>query len=107
MYPHKREIKNDLFDIAARARELDPDYRIFFDTVSGRFELHNMRFKDTLQCVLPFDRLDARTVDYIRETRIENADRLLIKIERENDALYRKTASEIKSKALDKLEGIL
>jgi light-regulated signal transduction histidine kinase (bacteriophytochrome) len=78
------KITNDVFDIAKRIKELDAGYEIFYMTTKNRFEVYK---EGERMSVLPFDKLDARTVEYLRETRIENQQRLLEKIDRHNEML--------------------
>ena len=77
-------IENDVCDIAWRIREVDPDYYIVYNRRLGRFELHDAACRDTFACVLPYDRLDERSVRHARRTRVELLERLLEELEREN-----------------------
>ncbi len=81
------EIKNDLFDIAARIKSIDENYKIYFNGDTRRFELHHAAKSPTLQSVLPFSSLDKRTVDYTLESAVKNKELILERIERENAAL--------------------
>lgn len=67
-----RLISSNCFDIPNRVRELDEDYRLYYNAKKNLIELHNIRFKPSFQLVLPYSQLDSRTIDYIRQTRVEN-----------------------------------
>jgi hypothetical protein len=79
-------IHDDLHQIAARLREVDDRYRVFRNEALGRFEVHTEQQPNSksLACVVPYERLDERTVDYVRMTRIENFDANLDEITRNN-----------------------
>lgn len=91
-------VTNDLFDIAWRLRAVNDDYRLFYNTLSAKYEVHSAE-RGTVQFVVPFDALDARTVEYARRTRVQNAREIFDEIERANaDAdklLARKKAERV------------
>lgn len=74
---------DDLFGIANRLKEIDPSYEVRYNAKKGRFELYGGRKKELI-IRLPFDKLDARTVEYVRKTRIERIKQILEEIERHN-----------------------
>lgn len=87
-------IEHDLFDIASRLKEVDERYELFFNKSLGRYEIFA---NGVLQIAVPFDRLDARTVEFARKTRLENLQKLIENIDRENallDEIKRKQTIE-------------
>jgi len=81
----KEMITNDVFDIAKRIKEIDPDYFVVYDKKLCRFEVHNKRQRyDTLALVLPYDRLDCRAIEKVASTRIEYIADQLDKIDLHN-----------------------
>lgn len=81
-------ITDDLFDIANRLKAIDQNYRVFFNVETQKFEVHNMaQHFGTLAFVVPFDELDARTVQYARFTRVENAQKLFDEVDKHNQSL--------------------
>lgn len=82
-------ITNDLYDIAARLQSVDSDYRLFFNPKRARFEVHSAA-RHTMQLALPFDELDARTVDYVLQTRVANARALFDEIAAHNASVERR-----------------
>ena len=83
-------VKDDLFRIAKRLRFINRDYRLFFNNKYHRFEVHNTEHPGgalSLCFVVPFDRLDQRTLDYAHRTRVENFDDLEAEIGRHNREL--------------------
>lgn len=73
------KVVDDLFHIARRLKGIDRNYELFFNRKRGRFEIYA---KGAMQIALPFDRLDARCLDYARKTRIENLSALMDEIEK-------------------------
>ena len=77
------EITNDLFDIAWQLRSVNDSYRLFYNTQKRRYEVHNSN-TSALEFVVPYDELDARTVEYARYTSVSNAEQIFSDIERNN-----------------------
>jgi len=94
-------INEDLFDIASRLKEIDSRYELYFNKMLGRFEIHA---NGVLQLAVPFDRLDARTLGFARETRLENMRALLERMDNENAVLDRQKQQKIIEDCLAKAE---
>lgn len=88
-------ITNDLFDIAARLKSVNADYVLYYNAVGLRYEVHD---RSGLAFAVPYDELDARTVEYAYETSVQNADEIFAEIERSNDII---TKNKIRSIAED------
>ncbi len=86
-------ITNDVFDIARRVREIDSSYRIVFDNKRKKFKLYGDP-RNSYIMTLPFSRLDARTVEYVRKTRVERLDAIIAEIEANNKALEESAKKE-------------
>lgn len=80
------EISNDLFDITARLREINPNYGVVFDTESQGFEV-TLNGKPTLR--LPFENLDERTLAHVYYTRSENVFKVAMDLDKSNEELER------------------
>lgn len=78
----KIEIKNDLYDIASRLKEIDREYTTYFETELQKFTLWG---RGKRQVVFPFDALDQRALDYARKTRVENMEELIREIDEKNE----------------------
>lgn len=77
-------IKNDVFDIASRLKEIDKDYFVVWDTVKQRFEVHNSKNRGDTFCVsVPHKSLDARTITRVLYTRIERVEQLLDELKKQ------------------------
>lgn len=90
-------IKNDLYDIADRIREINADYRVFFDTDRQKFIL--MR-NNALELIFPFEELDERVIRHARYTSVQNVKEFLHDLDKEN----RETEEDSRKKAKDKVE---
>lgn len=98
------EIKEDLFDIAHRLKEIDARYRIYRNLKLNRFEIHA---NGALQIATPFDRLDARTLELVRRTRLECAGRLIEEMDEENARLKREEVRAARERIMTEVEKAL
>ena len=80
-------ITTDVFDILSRLKAIDSNYFIVFNTNKHRYEVHNSGQKQTFCLTVPFNKIDARLVPYVRKTRRENADMLIKEMEIHNEKL--------------------
>lgn len=84
----KIEIINHVFNIPERLREIERDYFVVYDTLADKYEVHSKANIGNTYCLtIPYDQLDARTIEYVRKTRKENADTLFKEMERDNEKL--------------------
>ncbi len=81
----KIRITHDVYEIAKRIRYIDKDYYIIYDTSKKVFEVHNSSQLDTTYCLtIPFNTLDIRTLEYVYESMSANIDKIIEKIENDN-----------------------
>ena len=83
-------IKSDLFDIAKRIRRINSKYFVVYNLRRKKFEVHYKRSKNTYELTIPFDTLDARAVEFVQKTRMENQKKLIDEIEKNNQKLEMK-----------------
>lgn len=95
----KIKIKNDLYDIASRLKEIDERYGIVFDTDTQSFEV-TADEKNVLK--LPFNNLDERTVRHVYYTRFDNAENVLADIERDNENLKKEALKKARDETEDR-----
>lgn len=98
------KISSDVLDIAARLKEIDPRYEVYRNLDKRRFEIHAM---GALQLAVPFERLDARTLDLVRETRLENVDKLFEKLEEQNERVERDKMRAVRDRVMAGVEEVL
>lgn len=95
-------IEGDLFGIANRLKSIDKSYFIVYSYRRRRFEVHSSAQRgNTLALVLPYDRLDERTVRLVLETRVQRRKEFFAEMERANAALE-KSEREKQIKKLEK-----
>lgn len=95
-------ITHDLFDIAKRIKGIDRRYKLFFNRKKNRYEIYA---NGAMQMALPFERLDARTLSYARKTRLENLEKIIAEIEKENARIEIENAKRSRDKILAAAEG--
>lgn len=82
-------IENDNYFICQRLKEIDKDYFIVFNLKRNKYEVHvKGQEKNSYAFTIPYDMLDERTVLFALKTRIENQDKIMEEIERENEENY-------------------
>ena len=97
-------IKDDLFHVAKRLKEIDARYKLYFNRKIRRFEVY---VDGAMQIALPFERLDQRTIEHVRKTRIENLDALMRDIETENARLQKQREEKSIADRLAETERLL
>lgn len=98
------KISTDVLDIAARIKEIDPRYEVFRNLDKRRFEIHAC---GALQLAVPFDRLDARTLELVKETRVENADKLFERMEEFNARVEKEKTRTVRDRVMAGVEEVL
>lgn len=79
------EIIGDLFDVCNKLKHIDNNYVLFRNKKKSRFEVYyKCGLNLDLQLVLPFERLDFRTIDLVYKTRVQNADKIFKEIDEIN-----------------------
>ena len=93
------KITHDVFDIADRLKEIDGAYYPVYNLSRERYEIHWGEGKNSLQLVIPYDSLDSRTIDRVRETRLEYVENALREMDRKNQELVKREEERLKEKA--------
>ena len=96
------EVTGDLFCIASQLKQINENYRVFYNNRDGRFEVHT----NGLEFVVPYAELDSRTLDYARKTRRENAEVIEAEIGEHNRVIASK-AKQSMDKAMITLADML
>ena len=85
------EVVNDLYDIAKRIKEIDEQYFTFYSYEKKRYEVHHRgQIGNTLALVVPYDKLDGRTLVLVQKSRRERMDEFLRETKKENEILRKK-----------------
>ena len=101
------KIENDIFFLAERLREIDPDYFIALNTKTKNFEVHNSSQPINSFCLLvPKNKLDPSLVEYVRKTRANRQKKLLAEIEAANQKMQKQNEQKIICEAAEKFEEL-
>lgn len=84
------EIKDDVYFVAQRLKEIDKSYYIIFNLSKKCYEVHSSEQKDSYCFTIPYTQLDERTLHFALKTRRENQDKIIKEIEKNNEDLYNK-----------------
>ena len=93
-------IKNDLYEISDRVCEIDSNYFIVFNDAKNKFEIHNKSQKNTYCLTVPYKKLDARAIDLVQKTKIENAEKIYNEIELQNEKLKKNEHNRVFEKVM-------
>ena len=98
------EILNDVFFISDRIKEIDENYKIYFNSEKNKFEIHNIgQIGDSYCLTVPFQYLDERTINFVKQTLAINSEKLFDEIDKNNQILKERSEKNILNFAKDKL----
>ncbi|MCQ2555957.1 MAG: hypothetical protein MJ149_01340 [Clostridia bacterium] len=81
----KIKICGDVYNISKRLKFIDKYYYVVYDTRSHKFEIHNSNQLGNSYCLaLPYNQLDERTLNFVRETSSKNIEEILNKMDNLN-----------------------
>jgi hypothetical protein len=103
---HLIQVKSNVLKIPERLREIDKGYFVMWNTNTQQFEVHHKEhIGNTLALNIPFNELDQRTIDLVRQTRIESGRTLIEEMDRNNNKIElqseKKLSDYIQSTAKD------
>ena len=103
----KIKIESDVYNISKRVKNIYKDYYVVLNTSTSKFEIHcKSQIGSTFCLTLPFKELDERTLNYINETKSENIENIVAKIEQENKIRESAEKSSTFSSFYDTLQDI-
>lgn len=100
----KIKIEHDVFNIVNRLKTINKNYFVLFNLKTKKFELHNKSTKNTLCLILPFERLDARTITHVLKS--EKIDECLKEIEIVNEKISKSNKEKLEDKVKYQLKEI-
>ncbi len=85
-----KEIKNDVFNISNRIKEINKNYIVYFNTEIKKYELYHKKYGYCL--TFPYDELDSRCIEYTLSTRADRIDvkKFVEDIDRYNENIEKK-----------------
>lgn len=100
-------LKGDLYNICRRIKAVDSSYIIVRNYKTKKFEIHSAYQRgNTLALVVPYDKLDDRTIKLARKTRVERKDQIFKAMEEQNRALEKERIYSVIKSAEKELEKI-
>lgn len=84
------EIKDDVYYIDKRLKEIDDSYILLFNLDKKTYEVHSLMQKDSYCFTVPYQQLDERTLFYALKTRSDRRDKIIEEIEKNNEETYKK-----------------
>ena len=106
--PGRIPVTSHAMDIPARLKALSSGYFVMLNTRTQRFELHDAAQKGgTLACVLPFDALDARAIEYARRYHVSRLAETAREIDAFNENLEREAQQRYMAQAAERTREAL
>lgn len=102
----KITIKNDVFNIFKRIKQINNNYFIIFDTNKNIYEIYEKN-NSCVVFTLPFKELDARAIECVLKRLKTSNEEILKEIERHNLKLEQEEKEKILASSLDCVEQVL
>lgn len=88
-------IEDTVMDIPQRLKQIDPGYFLVLNKQKDRYEVHHVGNRGGTYCLIcPYDGLDSRLLDYVEETKSENARKLFAKMDADNEKRERDSKNQ-------------
>ena len=100
-------VKNDLFNITRRIKEIDKNYFIAFNTKTKNFEVHNFCQSHSTFCFIAGKQLNASVLTKTKITSVKYFLKNLKKMQEDNLKLTNKTEEEVLTKNRDLLSSYI
>lgn len=101
------KLKNTLFNLNERLKQLDNSFYITFNTNLNRYEVHSSKQKNSYCFAVPYGKLDARIIKFAQKTSVKNLTSYISEIQQHNQQQELNSRKEkedyIKQKGLDML----
>lgn len=98
-----REIVSDVFDLADRIREVDEEYRLFYNFDHRRYEVR----KRGELCITWTEPLSAALITKLRETHVRRRNELLQEIERAEEGARKQEEARQRERIGEMTESFL
>lgn len=110
-------VKSDVYNICNRIKKFDSSYRIVFNTMSNNYEVYSTNLTSSVElvggvvlsyvCVLPYKQLDERVIKYLYDTSVNNFEKILADIDKQNEQLEYSNELKLKHNTLNIMENKL
>lgn len=99
-------VTSDVFGIVDRLKEIDDKYFVMLNRMTGKFEVHVRGQAMTLGCELPFDELDARTIEHVREHHSSRIKAILSEMEEQERRMELEHAAKLRELSERMADGL-
>jgi hypothetical protein len=90
-------IETSTLNIPERLKQIDPGYFLVRNHATSQWEVHHIgQVGNTLALNIPFQELDERTIQKVRETQIQYIDNIVAEMDRKNAKLETEYNKKIK-----------
>lgn len=90
-------IESTVFDIPQRLKKIDPGYFLVLNRQRDKFEVHHVDNRGGTYCLtVPYDDVDSRLLDYVRQTRADRAKKLFEEMEKNNQKIEERRKKDFK-----------
>ena len=110
-------IKSDVYNVCNRIKKFDNSYRVVYDNSSRCYQIYSTSLHGHIEligwtpltyvCTLPYKELDARAIQYLYDTSVNNLDSIIKLIDEDNRQLEISNQLKIKQHSLQLAEDKL
>ena len=110
-------VKSDIYNICNRIKKFDVSYRVVYDIVADMYQIYSTRLSKSVElisgtplsyvCTLPYDSLDVRAIQHLYNTRVENIEDIINKIDEDNKRIEYENQLRLKNQSLNIAENTL
>ena len=103
-------VKSDVYNICNRIKNFDKSYCIVYDTSNCKYEVYSTDVRQEVEivsgiplsyvCLVPYNQLDERVINYLYETCIENIEDIITQIDKHNQSLEADNNKKLKEQSL-------
>ncbi len=103
-------IKSDTYNICNRIKQFDTSYKIVYDLISRSYEVYSTKLTQSVEivsgvplsyvCGISFKTLDERVIKYLYDTSIENIDKIIEKLDKDNLKLEQTNQLKLQQQSL-------
>lgn len=98
------KINNDVFNISKRVQKIARNMQIFYNFETKKYFLCE---NEDIIFTLPFQQLDNRVLNFLRQRQAKTNQEILDEIEKYNQKIFKNNKDKIKLSAIDCAEKIL
>lgn len=92
------KINSDIFNISKRVQKIYKNTQIYYDFNTKKYFLCE---KENIIFTLPFNQLDNRVLNFLRERKAKTNQEILDEIEKYNQKIFQENKEKIKQSAID------